>query len=367
MSQRPPLLWDLVRMVIKMIVGGLVVIGLVSCGVASVAGAGSSGKKVTKTAEADFIYGSKDSENAIIQVDIKGPILSHKPEGESGGLFGSLIPVTYGYDVKEQLLKAAKNDDAKAVMLFVTTPGGSISGSQAIHDGVLAVKAAGKPVIAYIDTISASGGVWSTAATDKIFADHGSFIGSVGVNFGNFQYYEDPIALDGGLFQGGVTTRAGIKSKFIGAGLGKDIGNPFRDMTDRERGLLEASANEYYQKFLDHVVANRNMDRTALVEQHGAMIYANDLAEGHGYIDDTKTYQETLSYIGGLIGAEGDDWKLISTPKIKKSPFEEMFSVTFGKQGMETAAQTQRIAACNELKAGPVVMTANALIDFCGL
>jgi len=368
MSERPPLLWDLVRMIIKMIVGGIVVIGLVSCGVASVAGAGASaGKGKPSTGEkSDFIYGEKDSDNAIMQVEIKGPILTHKPDDDSGGFFSIIQNVAYGYEIKEQLLEAAKNDDIKAVMLFVTTPGGSIVGSQAIHDGVLAVKAAGKPVVSYIDTISASGGVWSTAASDKIFADHGSIIGSVGVNFGNVMYFDDPVALDGGLFGGGVTTRGGVKTEFIGAGLGKDLGNPFRPMTEREKSLIEATANEFYNKFLDHVVDNRGMDRQALIEQHGAMIYANDLAENFGYIDSTKTYQETLAYIGGQIGAKNDDWKLVGPAEEERSPWE-MFGANIRGGSSEETARLQRAAICAELKTGPIAMTSQSFVSLCGV
>jgi len=337
---------------------------------ASVAGAGAAGggkNKTEKKAESQFIYGEKDSSNAIMQVEIKGPILTHKPDDADGGFFGSIMSVTYGYEVKEQLLKAAKDDNVKAVMMFVTTPGGSIVGSEAIHDGVLAVKAAGKPVISYVDTISASGGVWSTAASDKIFADHGSIIGSVGVNFGNIQYFDDPVALNAGLFGGGVETRGGIKTKFIGAGLGKDIGNPFRPMTDREEGLLNQMAEEFYVKFLDHVVENRGMDRQALIEQHGAMIYSNDFAQQYGYIDDTKTYQETLAYIATQIGAEGDDWKLVSPPTIDKSPFEELFGARLRGVDMEQAARLKQTAICEELTAGVIAMPTHKLVGLCGV
>ena len=367
MSERPPLLWDLVRMIIKMIVGGIVVIGLVSCGVASVAGAGaSSGSKSRNDASTPtHLYGDEDSDNAILQVEIVGPILTHKPD-DGGSLFGPVVPVTYGYEVKEQLLDAAKNDDIKAVMMFVTTPGGSVVGSQAIHDGVLAVKAAGKPVISYVDTISASGGVWSTAGSDMIFADQGSIIGSVGVNFGNFQYYDDPVALDGGIFRGGVETRGGIKTSFLGAGLGKDIGNPFRPMTDREKSLLEATANEFYEKFVDHVVEYRGIDRTSLVEQHGAMIYGNDLAENYGYIDDTKTFQETLAYIAEQINASGDDWKLVGPGEEKKSPWE-IFSTRLSGASSTEATAMQTASICAQLNAGPLAMTPQKLVSLCGI
>lgn len=370
MTERPPLLSDLIRMVVKIIVGGILIIGLVSCGVIVVAGAGAGaaggGQRAVKEPVSEFLYGNEGSANAIMQVDVIGPILTHRDE-DAGGFFAEIQPVTYGYEVKEQLLAAAKDDGVKAVMLFVTTPGGSIVGSQAIHDGVLAVKEAGKPVVAYIDSFSASGGVWSTAAADRIFADYGSLIGSVGVNFGNWFYYEDPVAIDGGLLFGGVETRGGVKANFLGAGLGKDLGNPWRPMTERERTLLEASAQAYYDKFVDHVVTHRNMDRTALVEEYGAMIFADTLAQERGYIDEVKTFHETLAYIAAEVGAEGDDWKLVSPPEIKKSPFEELFGVYLQAVSGDKAASARRNAICNELKSGgPVAMTAKSLTDLCG-
>lgn len=363
MTERPPLLTDLVRMVIKMIVGGILIIALVSCGAGVIGAAGGSGAK-EKEPISDHLYGEEDSENAIMRVDVVGPILSHKTA--DGGFFGAVADITYGYSVKEKLLEAAKNEDIKAVMMFVRTPGGSIVGSEAIHDGVLAVKEAGKPVVAYVDSFSASGGVWSTAAADKIFSDHGSIIGSVGVNFGNFMYFDDPVAIDGGLFGGGVETRGGVKAEFLGAGLGKDLGNPWRPITDRERSLITASAQFYYDQFVDHVVANRPIDRDLLVNEYGAMIFADSLAKERGYIDDLKTYQETLEYIANEIGADGDDWKLITAPYVKKKPFEELFGATLTALSPRDRAAEYRAAACAELKSRPVAMSVQALTAFCG-
>jgi len=364
MAERPPLLPDLFRMVVKMIVGGILIIGLVSCGVSAIAAGGSN--KASKAPVAKTLYGDEKSKNAILRVDIKGPILTHMP-AEGGGLFASIEAVTYGYDVKEKLLKAAKDDNVKAVMLFVMTPGGSIVGSQAIHDGVLAVKDSGKPIVAYVDTLSASGGVWSTAAADKIFADYGSLIGSVGVIFGNVMYFDDPIAIDGGLFGTGITTRGGIKTTTIAASEGKDLGNPFRPMTEREKTLLEGTAKEFYEKFLDHVTKYRPLDRTALIEEYGAMIWGNDKAEAYGYIDGTKTYQETIAYIAGEIGAEGDDWKVVSSPEIPKTTLEKMFGASLAALSGGRAEAAQRGALCAELRTGPVAMSAQALTGLCGL
>ena len=368
MAERPPLLPDLFRMVVKIIVGAILIIGLASCGVACVAGAGAgaSSAKADKQPVSKTLYGEKDSDNAIERINIVGPILSHPPQEEAGGFFSSIQAVTYGYKVKQQLMDAAKNDDIKAVMLYVMTPGGSIVGSEAIHDGVLTVKEAGKPVVVYVDTMSASGGVWSTAAADKIFADKGSLVGSVGVIFGNFFYYDDPVAIDGGLFGGGITTRGGIKSTVIAASEGKDLGNPFRPMTEREKTMLEATAKDFYNDFLDHVTKYRPLDRQKLIDEYGAMVWGNELAQQYGYIDGTKTYQETLAYIANEIGAEGDDWKLVSPPSVEKSPIEKMFGATLSAISTGKAEAAKGGAICAELKSGPVAMSAQSMSSLCG-
>lgn len=375
MREQPPLLSELFRMVVKIIVGGIVIFALVSCSVGVLAGMGASSGQQAKKGEkvAPFYYGDEDSDNAILRVDIVGPIMTHQPEG--GGFFSAVGGMTFGYEVKEQLLDAVENDNVKAVMLFVSTPGGTVIGSDAIADGVEAVKASGKPVIAYVDGLSASGGVWSTAPADKIFADNGSLIGSVGVILGNFLHYDDPIALDGGLFMGGVTTRGGIKSTVIAASEGKDIFNPFRPMTEREKTKLVASTKEIYDNFLDHVTSNRPMDRTALIEEHGAMVYSNGLAEEYGYIDGTKDFQETLAYIAGEIGAEGDDWKLVGPEEEQKTPFEQFFGARQDQgrnSSLDPVAAAQAEAAnralmCAELKKGPVALGAQSLIGLCGV
>lgn len=357
-------------MVVKIVVGAVVIFGLATCSVGVMAGIGASSGKSGKDEKASpHLYGEKDSENAILRVDIQGPILTHKPKG--GGFPFAMANVAYGYEIKEQLLDAAEDETVKAVMLFVSTPGGTVVGSEAISDGVKAVKAAGKPVTAYIDGLSASGGVWSTAPADNIFADHGSLIGSVGVILGNILYFDDPVALDGGLFGGGVTTRGGIKSTVIAASEGKDLFNPFRPMTEREKALLEASAREIYNDFLDHVTENRPMDRAALIEEHGAMVYANGLAEAHGYIDGTKTFHETLDFIAAEIGAEGDDWKLVG-PSVKKTSFFEQFFGARRDSGSSAGsdpldANRMQAAMCAELKKGPAALSAQSLVALCGV
>ncbi|MEO1252912.1 MAG: hypothetical protein AAFW81_11285, partial [Pseudomonadota bacterium] len=121
-----------------------------------------------------------------------------------------------------------------------------------------------------------------------------------------------------------------------------------------------------YDKFVEHVSDHRPVDRDRLVNEYGAMIFADVLAKERGYIDDLKNYQETLAYIAGEIGAEGDDWKLVSAPYVKRTPFEGLFGATLTALSPRNALADQTAAACAELKARPVAMSAQAMTSFCG-
>lgn len=310
--KRPHLGVDLLRMTAKITIGGLIsaVIGALSflmfsgiVGAANVAELDDPYTPITR-------LGDSDSVNDILVLDISGVILNHAPKS-GGGLspFSSVGNVVYGYSVKADLEAAAQTDAIKGVMLHVSTPGGAIAGSKAISDGIEAMKAAGKTVAVYVDSISASGGVWSTANADGIFADHGAVVGSVGVIGPSILEYKDPVAL-GGIFSG-VETRGGVELHVTSAGRGKDFGNPFRSPTPQEKQQLQNIVDEMYKQFVNWVSTERGIAREVLIEQTGAGVFANTAAERLGFIDGTRTYDETIAWLAEELEL-GDDFRVIA-------------------------------------------------------
>ena len=87
--------------------------------------------------------------------------------------------------------------------------------------------ATGKPVVAYVSGISASGGMYAMAGADEIYADHGTLIGSIGVIFGPFVTYNDVRAIDGGILGGGVFLW-GYPGETIGRGAYWSVGATLR-------------------------------------------------------------------------------------------------------------------------------------------
>lgn len=247
-----------------------------------------------------FVEGDESADRALLALGVTGPILGTPSDGQPLSAFlGS--GVTYGYAIAEELRAAAERDDIDGVLLRFATPGGTIFGSQAIHDGVSAYREqTGNPVVAFVEGLSASGGVWAMAGADAIYADHGSMIGSIGVIGGVFRFYDKPTAIGGGLLGGGITTEQGIEFRFITAGRGKDYGNPFRRPSAEELAVAQQGVDNEYANFVRHVAATRNLDESVIRDRLGALIYDNATAQEVGLIDGTRSRSEAIEELAKL-------------------------------------------------------------------
>ena len=275
------------------------------------AGLARGGLADISTVEEDgyvYVSGDEDSDNKLLELPVDGIILGSSADNNSAM---DWLGVTYGYDLKDILAEAAEQEEIKGVLLHMQTPGGTIFGSRAIFDGVEAYQAAtNKPVIAYIEGLSASGGVMAMVGADEIYADHGSMIGSIGVIGGALMYFDKPVATEGGLLGGGIETTGGIEQTVIVAGRGKDFGNPFRRPTEEEIQTLQQGVDNEYADFVSHVAANREMDETVIREQMGALIFDNKQAESYGLIDGTLNREDTIAKLAELAKV-GDDYQLV--------------------------------------------------------
>ncbi len=274
--------------------------------------------------------GSENSENKLLILDLAGPILGTPPQNQ-GGPFGFGFPgATYGYQLKDQILAAAKKDDIKGILLHTRTPGGTIFGSVAIHEAIKEYQEkTSKPIVVWIEGMSASGGVYSTVAADKIYAAPGSIIGSIGIIGFQFVYFDQPTALTGSLFQSGIETAGGIEVTVPHAGRGKDIGNPFRRVTDDEMKNIQNSLDTEYRAFVDHVATNRQVDAAQIIDVMGAGIFGNDQAESNGLIDGTKGREQAYDALAELAGVLEDGYQMVREVPPPRSFFAQLVG-TFG-------------------------------------
>lgn len=270
-----------------------------------------------------YVYGKELSKNKILTIPITGVIYGDMDTDGGGSGFFEDTSNTYGYDVKRLLRQAAKDSSIKAVVLEINSPGGTIYGSQAIADAISAYKeSTKKPVYAHVTGMAASGAYWAAVGADKIVADLGSIVGSIGVINGGFMVYNNPIALDGGLLGGGVTTKDGIESYYITSGKGKDLGNPYRKPTEEELQVLQTGAENNYKLFVKRVSDRRGIDEEVIRNTIGAYIYDNESAIERKLLDMTGSREFSYAQLAKEANL-GTDYQVVSG-KERRSKLEAL-------------------------------------------
>jgi protease-4 len=188
-----------------------------------------------------LLGGSSAAEDNIAIVIASGEILN-----------GTQPPGVIGGDSTARLLRKARQDDSvKAVVLRVDSPGGSSFASEVIRNEVDALKAAGKPVVASMSSIAASGGYWVSMAADRIYATPYSITGSIGI-FGMFPTFQR--SLDA----------LGISTDGVGSTPWAGQMRPDREMSDDAKAVFQLSVNEGYDQFITGVSENRGSTGSGL-------------------------------------------------------------------------------------------------------
>ncbi|RMD76627.1 S49 family peptidase [Candidatus Dojkabacteria bacterium] len=256
------------------------------------------------TADGGYVFksGDPESKNKILQINIEGPILNEASEVDFFAAF--LGPVTYGYQIKEILENAAKDESIKAVILKVNSPGGLVSGSKAIADGIQSYRErTGRKVYGFGSGIVASGAYWAISSSDKIFVDVGTTVGSIGVIAGELVYYDKLISVNG------ITTKNGIEVEYITAGEGKDFGSPFRRITQKEKQIIQQSANNVYDVFVEHISLTRGISVSDLRNKIGAYVYDEKQSKELKLIDEIASRDRVLEII--LSELQLDNYQLV--------------------------------------------------------
>ncbi len=220
--------------------------------------------------------------------------------------------------ILEQLLKSRednfKRDRVKGILLRINTGGGGVFESDRIYRMLQKYKTRYKtPVYAYVDGLCASGGVWIASAADKIYATNTSFIGSVGVLSGHFNFSK-------GL------EKLGVQSLTLTAGKDKDTLNPLRPWKPDEEESVQEMINFIYKRFIDLVVTSRpGIDRDKLVNEYGANVYNAPDALTKGYIDGIVTDEgEVLKALAAAAGIpENKKYQVVNLESIPWT--EELF------------------------------------------
>lgn len=342
--QKHPFIDSLIKRVIRIIVTWNVVVACLigTLFIFGIVGAVVGIAAASETTDSDVTYRTihGDGSNQLVSIKVSGIIMGSNDS--AGGFADAFSVAAYGYDIKEQLINEADLDTASGIILEIDSPGGTIYGSRAIADGVAYYKSkTKKPVYAHIQGMGASGAYWAAASADKIYVDYGSDVGSIGVIMGPFEYYDKPIATDGGILGGGVVTQNGVESMNITAGTSKDVGNPYRRLTAQELQSLQKMVNNEYDEFVGYVSKHRGISQADIREKIGAMGYDSKSALELKLVDKIGSRENAYYALAEKAGVK-DDFHVVRTEPVP-SPIESFLSAAW--QAPQKEAKTS--SACS--------------------
>jgi protease-4 len=176
--------------------------------------------------------------------------------------------------LKEALLKAGADPGVKAILLRINSPGGTVTASDMIyHELRLFKQKRNIPIVASIMDVGASGGYYVAMAADKIVAHPSSVTGSLGVIMVTMNAQ-------------GLLEKIGVQAAAITSGPRKDMGSPFRAMTDEERAIFQNVINGFYEQFLTVIRDGRkNLSADTIRKLADGRIYSGEQAKTAGLID----------------------------------------------------------------------------------
>jgi len=184
---------------------------------------------------------------------------------------------------EEVLQKIADDDDAKALIVLINSPGGTVVGSEILYEALRSV-AAEKPVVAQMEGVAASGGYITALGADYIVAHGNTVTGSVGV----IMEYPD---MSGLMDQIGVQMQV-LRSSEIKGGV-----SPFREASSAELAAQEAMIEETYQWFKSLVAERRNLNGNALDNVTTGGVFSGRAALANGLIDSLGGGSAALEYL----------------------------------------------------------------------
>ena len=208
-------------------------------------------------------------------VDLEGVILSPQP-------------------VVGQLKKFADDSSIKAIILHVNSPGGGVAASEEIYREVKRIREVKKKrVVVSIESVGASGAYYIALASNKIYADQGSIVGSIGV-IAQWMNYGD------------LLKWAKLKDVVIKSGEFKDTGNPSRDLTPAEQAYMQSLIDNMFGQFVQAVADGRSMKFNDVKTIANGKVWTGEQALSMNLIDNVGDFEAAVKDTAKSVGISGD-------------------------------------------------------------
>jgi protease-4 len=252
------------------------------------AGADPGGKSYRQVSVADYLRATHAEDKqrgkgvAIGVVVASGEILD-----------GKQSPGTVGGESTAQLLREARQDDEiRAVVLRIDSPGGSVLASEQIYREVLALKKDGKPVVVSMGDVAASGGYYIAAAADQIIASPNTITGSIGV-FAQIPTFSRGLA------------KLGINVDGVGTTPLSGATRLDRPMSPEAGRLVQITVDHAYEEFLARVAKGRGKTREAIDAIAQGRVWSGMDARQQGLVDRLGGYDDAVTEAASRAGLKG--------------------------------------------------------------
>ncbi len=211
----------------------------------------------------------------IAVVDLEGVILSPQP-------------------VVGELKKFGEDSSIKAIILHVNSPGGGVAASEEIYREVKRLREEKKKrVVVSIETVGASGAYYVASASNKIYADEGSIVGSIGV-IAQWMNYGD------------LLKWAKLKDVVIKTGEFKDTGNPARDLTPAEQAYMQSLIDNMFGQFIQAVASGRGMKFDDVKAIANGKVWTGQQAKEMKLIDEVGDFEAVVKDTAKAVGISGE-------------------------------------------------------------
>jgi protease IV len=207
--------------------------------------------------------------------------------------------------IDKQLEKFGDDDNVKAIVLHIDSPGGGAAASQEMYHEVLRVRQEKhKKVVASVESVGASGAYYIAAGCDKIYANPASVVGSIGVIMEWTNY-------------GDLLRWAKLKNVTISHGDLKDAGDPTRDLTPKEEAYFQSLVDNMYGQFVHDVAVGRHTSDDKIAPLATGQVWTGQQAQPLGLIDAQGGFRDALLDTARSVGIKGEP-NVVRAAKSKK-------------------------------------------------
>jgi len=211
----------------------------------------------------------------------------------SGGPFSSSAGANAN-QIIDIIRRARDNEDIKAILLRINSPGGTAAASQAVYEELMRTRQETDiQIIASLGDVAASGGYYVASAAHHIVANPSSVTGSIGVIVRTQNVSS-------------LLDKVGVRTSTIQSGPLKDILSPFRDTKPEEQKILQGVVDESYQQFLEAIVGGRDLSMAELKPLADGRIFTGTQAREQNLVDSLGNYYDALKTTAKLAKLPGE-------------------------------------------------------------